>query len=54
MSASDSDNNAVISAVILSTVTTFQQLQQCASENGRRTRDHGKRSNAQMVTSLDN
>jgi len=36
-----------------STIVAIQELEQYASED-LRTQDHGKRSNAQMVTSLDN
>jgi hypothetical protein len=44
----------MISAVILSALATIQGLEQYASEEGLRTQDHGKRSNAQTVVSMDN
>jgi len=50
---SDSDSAGMISAVILSTVATVPGLQQYASER-LRTQHHGKRSNTQSVSSMDN
>jgi hypothetical protein len=54
VSASASDNAAVIlvSAVILPTVAKVHGLEQSAYV-GLRTQDHQKRSDAQMVTSMD-
>jgi hypothetical protein len=49
---SDSDSAAMICAVNLSAAATIQHLRQCAPE-GRRTQDHGKRSNAQAVTPME-
>jgi hypothetical protein len=52
-SDSDSDSAAMICAVNVSAAATIQSLQQRAPE-GRRTQDHGKRSNTQAVTPMGN
>jgi apolipoprotein N-acyltransferase len=48
------DSATVINAVILSAVGKTHGLQQHASEEGLRTQDHGKGSNAPTVASMEN
>jgi len=54
VSASVSDSEVMVSAVISSTFPTFQGFQQYAPEEGLRKQDRGNRSNKPTVTAVDN